>query len=222
MTEAILEFKSVCFSSNSKHMNSFENLSFKLHSGNILMLHTDRDTEYTPVVDLCLGLIKPNYGSIRFMGTDWNDMDAFGEADNRGRIGCIFERPSWISNLSVFENIKLRERHHTTRKENEISDEVFSLADKLGINETDDLYMRPDAVSGRRLRVYEWVRATMGTPKAVLMSFPERGALSYTLDKLISLVQYLSNNGVAVIWMTDRDDIFNHTALSEWQINIGK
>ncbi len=222
MTDAILEFESVCYSTSSEHMTSLDNLSFRLQQGNVLMLHTDADTAHTPIVDLSLGLVLPSCGTIRFTGTDWNDMDAFTEAANRGSIGCIFEKPSWISNLSVIENIKLRERHHTQRDEKSILEEVFSLVNKLGISDFDDIYTRPDTVSSRRLRVYEWVRASMGSPKAILMTFPERGAPSYTLEKLISLIKTLAEAGTAVVWMTDRDDIFNHNDLSEWQIRIEK
>ncbi len=220
MSDAVLQFESVCFDTISDQMTSVKDLSFRLEAGNVLMLHTDADTEHAPIIDLGLGLASPDCGEVRFMGSSWSDMDAFGEAANRGRIGCMFEKPSWIGNLSVLENIKLRERHHTRRDEDSITEELFKLVEDLGITDFGDIHLRPHLVSQRRLRVYEWVRASMGNPVAMLMSFPERGAPSYALEQLINHVKRMAKLDTAVLWMTDRDDIFDHNELNKLQIRI--
>lgn len=215
-----MEFESVCCTATSEQMSTVSNLSFRLKPSEILMLRSDTDSEHTPIADLGLGLVSPNCGVVRFMGESWSDMDAFDEAASRGRIGCLFEKPSWISNLSVIENIKLRERHHTHRDENSIEEEAFKLVAEAGISDYEDIYLRPDAVRHRRLRQYEWVRAAMGKPVVMLMAYPERGAPSNALDSLIVLVKHVAASGTAVVWMTDRDDILNHSDLCEWQIKI--
>jgi phospholipid/cholesterol/gamma-HCH transport system ATP-binding protein len=218
MAGTVLEFKSVCYKPAAKHMSYVDNASLRLYAGNVLVVKADSDREYAPVADLALGLISPASGEVSFKDMNWADMDAFQEAENRGRIGCVFESAGWISSLNVIDNIALRERHHTRREEEDIRSEVGELVVKAGIKDSYDINLRPAVVSKRRLRVYEWVRASMGNPDLIMLSFPERGAPSASLPYLLKLIGDMADKGSAVMLITDNRAILNHAEEGKWHI----
>jgi ABC-type lipoprotein export system ATPase subunit len=143
-------------------------------------------------------------------------MDAFEEAAARGRMGCVFETPGWISSLTVIENIMLRERHHTQREDDEIRAEALGLAERVGVEDCYDIGLRPDKARARRLRVYEWVRACMGKPAVILMAFPERGAPSRYREPLLALLEYMAGQGSAIMLLTDAGNVLNHAKDAGW------
>jgi phospholipid/cholesterol/gamma-HCH transport system ATP-binding protein len=221
MSDVVLEFKSVCYTADAEHINAVENSSFRLSAGDMLMVRADADTEHAPILDLGLGLVAPESGTILFEGREWSDMDAFEEAACRGQIGAVFDAPGWVSSLSVIDNIMLRVRHHTKREENDIHDEVANLVSKAGINDSFDIGLRPAVARQRRLRVYEWVRACMGSPALIMMAFPEHGASSRMLEYVLKLTEYMASEGSAVFMMTGSNVISGHAEDSKWQVVNG-
>jgi ABC-type transporter Mla maintaining outer membrane lipid asymmetry ATPase subunit MlaF len=218
MAEIVLEYRGVHYSAVAAHITPVVGATFMLRSGELMAVRMDSEVEHAPILDLCLGLAEPQSGAILVAGTGWRDMDAFEEAAARGRMGCVFETPGWISSLTVLENIMLRERHHTQREDTEIRDEVFALAERMGIEDTSDIELRPDKGRSRRLRVYEWVRACMGEPAAILMAFPERGMPSRYREKGLALLEYMASRGAAVFMMTDNRPMLEYAAeSSDWQ-----
>ena len=211
MSEDVLRFDRVCYSADSERCSSLEDAEFSLAAGETLLVRVDADSEHAPVLDLALGLRSPRSGSVQFMEEDWTAMDAFEEARNRGRIGCVFETSGWVSSLSVIQNIVLRERHHSKRNEIEIVREAEELASLAGLTGLSN--QRPEMVRRRELRVCEWVRACMGDPALIVMVSPERDAASYALAHLIDLVERVTSRGSAVLWLTADTEVWEHGRL---------
>jgi phospholipid/cholesterol/gamma-HCH transport system ATP-binding protein len=197
----ILEFENVAYRSPSEAFASFSGGSLKLQAGALAAVHIDRDSEHVPIADLASGLLDPMSGRILFQAQDWSTLDPFTASAARGRIGCVLEKPSWISSLSVQQNIMLSERHHTNRSDAEIAEEAEALCRLIGLKAVPQL--RPDNVRSRELRLLEWVRAFMGTPALVVLVYPERFALSTGCSACLQLVQNARANGSAVLWISD-------------------
>lgn len=138
-------------------------------------------------------------------------MGPFDAAANRGRIGCVFETPGWISSLTVAENVMLRERHHGCRRNQEIRAEADALATQLGTGPLPQL--RPHRVRKRELRIYEWVRACLGRPSLLILECPERGVERAALDALVDVVTDAVTQGAAAIWLTDSETVWRHDGL---------
>ena len=216
MPETVLEFRSVS-RTTSEHLHALTNASFCLHSGDLIIVKSSVDNEYHHIIDIALGLARPGSGHVLFEGRDWQDMNAFEEAECRGKMGFVFETPGWISSLTILENIALRIRHHTTRSEDDIRNEIDKLVKLAGIIDAHDIGMRPDLVSRRRRRIYEWVRACLGPPRVVLMAFPERGAASDTLGGLLRISGHTAAEGAAVMIISDRIDKLKSLSKSNWE-----
>ena len=207
MSDAVIEFDSVCGGSGAEHSFRLRNASFALKAGHITAVRAGAELEYRGVLDLALGLEEPLSGRVLYKGRDWRMMNAFEEAACRGETGAVFEAPGWISSLSVIRNVTLRVRHHTKRPDDDILREVDELAGIAGVRNSIDLALRPHVIQSRRLRCYEWIRACMGHPSAVIMAFPERGASSSAIDGLVRLLTHTAEHGSAVMLISDTQEL---------------
>ncbi len=209
----VLEFEAVTYRSPSDAYASFEGASFELCSGDLMSVQIDRDSEHVPVADLATGLLPPSSGYIRFSGKDWQGMDAFGQSAARGRIGCVLENKSWISSLTVKQNLVLRERHHTTRSGPDILKEAEALVRQVGLSDIPE--GRPDSIRPRELRMLEWIRAFLGTPDLVVLMFPERETFSGACSVCMDLVERARHAGTAVLWVSDQHEVWHLPQMKE-------
>jgi len=209
MTEStnILEFSNVALPGAAREQAEMRGLTFKLPRGYLLLVKVESGNEYLPIADAAEGLIAPKHGFIRWQGQEWNSSEPLAELSARARIGRVFEKNSWLSNLNVNENVTLCQRHHTERPEHDINAEADSLAKYFGLPEVPR--RRPAFVSKRELRMAEWVRALIGKPSLLLLERPEAGVPDDNLPKLIDAVQTALKRGTAAIWQTDRDAVWN-------------
>lgn len=209
MTESadILEFSDVVLPDAGHGQIEMKGLTFKLPPGCLLLIKLEAGNEYLPISDAAEGLIAPKTGLIRWQGKAWSSFAPLAELNARARIGRVFEKNSWVSNLNVIENVTLSQRHHTERPERDIIAEADALARYFGLPETPR--QRPAFISKRELKMAEWVRALIGKPLLLLLERPEAGVPDDNLSKLIDAVQTALRRGAAAIWQTDRDAVWN-------------
>lgn len=209
MTEPtnILEFSNVALSGAVRGQAEMRSLTFNLPHGCLLLIKVEAGNEYLPIADAAEGLIIPQVGFIRWHGKAWNSLEPLAELKARARIGRVFEKNSWLSNLNVSENVTLCQRHHTARPERDIITEADLLAKYFGLPEAPR--HRPAFVAKRELRMAEWVRALIGKPLLLLLERPESGVPDDNLPKLIDAVQTALKRGAAVIWQTDRNTVWS-------------
>lgn len=210
--ESILRFEAVAFRSPDESCASFTDATLALCAGELAALHIDHDSEHVPIADLATGLLAPTRGRVCMMERDWQEMDAFEQAAARGRVGCVLETPSWVSSLSVEQNIMLRERHHTARPDADIASEARALCRLAGLGDIPDA--RPDRVRSRELRMLEWVRAFMGDPALVVLIYPERDAFSGSCSACAQLVECARANGTAVLWVSNRPEVWHQPVMA--------
>ncbi len=180
-----------------------EELTLQLRAGEMLLVRVEPGNEQLPLADAALGLAPPERGRVLFMGTDWQAATPDDVLRRRARIGRVFDRSGWISNLDVIENITLAQRHHTRRPIPEIEAEAQALARQFGMEAVPR--GRPAAVPHRDLRRAEWARAWMGRPRLVCLERPGRGVATEHLPCLAGAVRQLCARGGAAIWIADDD-----------------
>lgn len=203
----ILEFLNATLPAAEPGQRELQHLNFGVERGRLLLVRLETGNEYLPLADAAEGLLAPKAGSVRWQGRPWHALAPQEELDARGRIGRVFEKTGWLSNLNVLENVTLAQRHHTARPEHEIVREADALAVYFGLREVPR--QRPAFVSRLDLRMAEWVRALIGKHALLLLERPENGVPDEYLPKLIDVVQTALKRGAAVVWQTDRDLVWN-------------
>jgi phospholipid/cholesterol/gamma-HCH transport system ATP-binding protein len=154
--------------------------------------------ETVSLYDVASGLIEPDGGEVRFLGNEWRRMGLFTQSAMRGRIGRMFEVEGWVSNLDMFENIALAERHHTSRPDRDLRAEVRELLDRVGMR--DCLADRPHMLSPSQRRRAQWVRAFLGTPDLLLLNAPLVDVQLADHPPIFDLIEAARARGAGVIW----------------------
>lgn len=214
MTEStnILEFADVTLLSVIHGQSGMEKVSLTAGPGCLILIRVESGNETLPLADAAEGILRPDTGAVRWLGRDWALLGQENECSARARIGRVYEKNAWISNLNVLENITLSQRHHTARPEGDIIAEADALAQYFGLPEAPR--NRPAVVPKRELKIAEWVRAFMAKPLLLLLERPETRVADESLPKLCAAVEAARARGAAVIWQTDREDVWTAPTFS--------
>ncbi len=196
--ELILQVEDVTVSGTPTHVGDLAGISLSLAAGALLVLEPEHHVETVSFYDVVSGLIVPDQGVVRFCGEEWRRMGLFGQSAARGRIGRIFEVEGWVSNLDMYENIALSQRHHTTRSDRDLRNEMQKMMERIGLR--DCVADRPHVLSRGELRRAQWVRAFMGDALLLLLNAPLLDIRPEDQPVLIELVCEARARGAAVIW----------------------
>ena len=100
MSTVILDVNNL--SKKFKNFTAVDNISFQLHSGEILGFLGPNGAGKTTTIKMITGLVKSNSGSITINGYDINkDFE-----DAMSNVGAIVETPHLYENMTGYENIK--------------------------------------------------------------------------------------------------------------------
>ncbi len=180
--------------------------------GELVLIRLEEGVWNHPLADLLSGLAVPEAGEVRIFGASWSGLSPDIQALYRWKIGRVFERNGWVSNLDVDENITLSERHHTRRPVAEIEAEMRHLASVAGLEGIPP--GRPAVVSREVLQRCEWVRAMMGQPWLVLLERPGQDLSPGWRAGCGRLVAEARARGAAVIWWCEDDAEWNDKSLN--------
>ena len=208
----ILEFSDVALRSETGHAADVTGISFAACAGDLILILLGSHSGYVPFSECAEGLTDPEQGYVEFLGQRWEGMDQPRQCDMRGRIGRVFHDHGWVSNLSVYDNVALSQRHHTLRSEADIRQEVDHLARTVGAFPLPE--QLPDSVPSIELKRAEWVRALLGRPQLVLLEQPEHGMPNDSVEQLVDAVLAAATNGSAVLWMTASGNCWNDKRLT--------
>lgn len=100
MSKVILDVNNL--SKKFKNFTAVDNISFQLHSGEILGFLGPNGAGKTTTIKMITGLVKSNSGNITINGYDINkDFE-----DAMSNVGAIVETPHLYENMTGYENIK--------------------------------------------------------------------------------------------------------------------
>ena len=211
ISPAILKFDEVTIESGALYETGLSRSSLELNPGELLLLRLERENERLPIADAAEGLVRPERGSVRFCGEDWQAMPADHAAAQRGRIGRLFEDEGWISDLDVDQNIMLSQQHHTARSEEDIRDEALGLARAFGLPGLPR--GRPGGLRRWDLRKAACIRTFLGQPALVILEQPLRDVYADLMAPLVSATRSACRRGAAVLWMVSDPKIWNHAGI---------
>ncbi|NQU40447.1 MAG: ATP-binding cassette domain-containing protein [Lentisphaerae bacterium] len=194
----ILKLDAVTVADPERSVMDLTDISLQLNRGDLLVVVPERHVETVSLYDVVSGLLTPDQGGVLFMGVDWQSMGLFGQSEARGRLHRVFEIEGWVSNLNVFENIALSERHHSARPDDELRQEMRMLLERVGLR--DCLADRPHTLSRSERRRAQWVRAFMGAPDLLLLNAPLLDAAPVHHAALFALLAESLARGAAAIW----------------------
>ena len=203
LTTPAVEFRNVSFAYEDK--NVLKNLSFKLTKGEIKIILSGSGGGKSTILNLILGLLKPDSGEILINGKDISPLDETELQPVRDQMGMVFQEGALFDSLSVYENVAYRLRERGMPDE-DVEEEVRSLLNFVQLE--DELGKLPNALSGGMRKRLSIGRALVGNPKIVLFDEPTVALDPITTGSICDLIIQLRDlEGVASIIVTHEMDV---------------
>ena len=124
------------------------------------------------IINLVLGLLKPDAGQILIDGEDICDFDDQELMRIRKKIGMVFQEGALFDSLSVYDNVAYR-LHEENVDEDEVEHEVVRMLQFVDLEDAID--KMPAELSGGMRRRVGIARALVGNPDIVLFDEPTAG-----------------------------------------------
>ena len=178
----MIKTESLKFSYDGKKYFDFPDIN--LDSGENLLIIGNSGIGKTTLLHLLAGILKPESGSINISGTDISkfsdtELDKF-RGDN---IGIVFQKPHFISSLTINENLKLAQYLSSSKT----SVDAKKILESLNIN--DKYQQKPNQLSEGEKQRASIALALINSPSLILADEPTSSLDDFNCDNVIKLLK---------------------------------
>lgn len=178
----MIKTESLKFSYDGKKYFDFPDIN--LDSGENLLIIGNSGIGKTTLLHLLAGILKPESGSINISGTDISkfsdtELDKF-RGDN---IGIVFQKPHFISSLTINENLKLAQ--YLSRSKT--SGDAKKILESLNIE--DKYQQKPNQLSEGEKQRASIALALINSPNLILADEPTSSLDDFNCDNVIKLLK---------------------------------
>jgi phospholipid/cholesterol/gamma-HCH transport system ATP-binding protein len=187
-----------------------DGVSFSVRRGETKIVLGGSGTGKSTIINLILGLIKPDGGRIFIEGDDVTHVEDADLMRIRKKIGMVFQEGALFDSLSVYENVAYR-LHEERVDEDEVEHEVRRMLRFVDLE--DAIEKMPSELSGGMRRRVGIARALVGNPDIVLFDEPTAGLDPPTARTICELAVKLRDlEDVSSIFVTHEMDNLEYIA----------
>jgi len=150
-----------------------DKVSFIVRRGETKIVLGGSGSGKSTIINLVLGLIKPDGGRIYIDGEDITDFEEAEMMLVRKKLGMVFQEGALFDSLSVYDNVAYRLHEIGGIDEDEVEHEVRRML--RFVNLEDAIDKMPAELSGGMRRRVGIARALVGSPSIVLFDEPTAG-----------------------------------------------
>ena len=178
----MIKTESLKFSYDGEKYFDFPDIN--LVSGEDLLIIGNSGIGKTTLLHLLAGILKPESGSINISGTDISkfsdtELDKF-RGDN---IGIVFQKPHFISSLTINENLKLAQYLSNSKT----SGDAKKILESLNIK--DKYQQKPNQLSEGEKQRASIALALINSPSLILADEPTSSLDDFNCDNVIKLLK---------------------------------
>ena len=178
----MIKTESLKFSYDGKKYFDFPDIN--LDSDENLLIIGNSGIGKTTLLHLLAGILKPESGSINISGRDISkfsdtELDKF-RGDN---IGIVFQKPHFISSLTINENLKLAQYLSSSKT----SVDAKKILESLNIN--DKYQQKPNQLSEGEKQRASIALALINSPSLILADEPTSSLDDFNCDNVIKLLK---------------------------------
>ena len=194
----MIKTESLKFSYDGKKYFDFPDIN--LDSGENLLIIGNSGIGKTTLLHLLAGILKPESGSINISGTDISkfsdtELDKF-RGDN---IGIVFQKPHFISSLTINENLKLAQYLSPSK----ISGDAKKILESLNIK--DKYQQKPNQLSEGEKQRASIALALINSPSLILADEPTSSLDDFNCNNVIKLLKKQANDHKAQLIVITHD-----------------
>ena len=204
---SILEAKGLCKSYGAN--NILSDIDLQIDTGEFVAVMGQSGGGKSTLLYCISGMDKPSSGKTYFDGVDMTELSDKQMQELRlKRMGFVFQKPSFLKNLSIIDNIVYPAFQLGGKDRNEIVSQARSLMEEMGIGTVaeHDVYK----VSGGQLQRAAICRAMINHPD-ILFGDELTGALnSSTTREVIGIIDNINKKGTTVLIVTHDANVAVH------------
>ena len=210
--------------------DNFKDLTFSFKGGKSYFIIGANGVGKTSLINSMVGLHKPLSGDIFYDGVNFYEDSREDRYNIRQKMGIIFERPGLLSNLTIFENLKLRflpiekiDIWEDNPKKGEIDLLIREELIDLGLGNKKDL--RPDLLSQGEIKKVSIARALISNPKIIIWDNAFEGLSIEDKFYFEEKILRLKNKKAIIIflnsWVSCKTDLLDDVLdLNKWRKKI--
>lgn len=179
----MLKSKSISFTYDSAHEFQFPDIH--LERGEQLLILGESGIGKTTLIQILAGLLAPQSGTVSLNGNHYQDFNAKQLDQFRGKhIGMVFQRPYFVKNLSVLDNLLLV--LHLSKNKADKS-RAIQLLEQIGLG--DKLHSKPDELSQGEQQRAAISMAVVKNPDLILADEPTASLDDANCEKIVGLLK---------------------------------
>jgi phospholipid/cholesterol/gamma-HCH transport system ATP-binding protein len=175
-------------------------VSFELGAGEALIIAGRSGCGKSVLLELCAGLIRLQNGEIFWEGKCLSGLTREELADARRRTGIVFQKHALIHNFTIFDNIALPLRYHTSMSERDIRICVQRCMDELVLFDVDRKF--PNELSLSQTKSASLARALIMEPGILFADEPTAGADPFTETCITNFINHIRSEKKTAVIMT--------------------
>ena len=185
--EPVISLEEVTFSFEGKMV--LDKVNLNIFKGETLVIVGESGCGKSTLLRLCVGLIKPDRGTVKINGLDLNKIPSFKLKALRLKTGFLFQRAALINNLRVCDNVSLPLRYHGGLKEDKIYKTVKEKLNWVGMAKYEDLF--PAELSEGLKKRAGLARALAMNPSIIFYDEPTSGLDPANAKAIVELIKRL-------------------------------
>ena len=194
----MIKTESLKFSYDGRKYFDFPDIN--LDTGENLLIIGNSGIGKTTLLHLLAGILKPESGSINISGTDISkfsdtELDKF-RGDN---IGIVFQKPHFISSLTINENLKLAKYLSPSKT----SGDAKKILESLNIK--DKYQQKPNQLSEGEKQRASIALALINSPSLILADEPTSSLDDFNCDNVIKLLKTQAKDHKAQLIVISHD-----------------
>lgn len=194
-------------------------IEFEVNAGEVALVTGPAAAGKTTLIQVLRLALPPTAGRAVILGADAARLTGKLRARLKRGIGYIAENPTFVENMTAFENIALPLRL-TGRRPRDYAEDVRELVDFVGLGAAAD--MPAGRLSGAQRRRAAIARALAGKPDLVLADDPTAGMSPADGRRVVRLLAEMRRVGAAIV-ITSQDDTLSDVApTSSWRLERGR
>jgi ABC-type lipoprotein export system ATPase subunit len=191
-------------------VNAVRRVSLEINQGEFLIIVGRSGSGKTTLLNLSAGLTRPTSGTVSLDGVNlWNLSDNQQSKLRSQKIGFIFQFPSLLPTLTVYENVILPCIFGSNHKTAQKVDQAKLLLQKVGLD--DKLVAYPRQLSAGQQQRVVIARALMNQPEVVLADEPTSNLDEKTELEIMELFSELhSTLSITVVMVTHTRQLISY------------
>lgn len=199
-----------------------DGVSFELERGRVYSIIGPSGCGKTTLLKSMLGLVGVSSGAVELLGVDVASAPESKVDAVRQRIGVVFQSAALLSSISVFDNVALPLRLHTSMSPGQVRKTVLHKLDLVGMRDASD--RKPGELSGGMKKRCALARAIVLEPELLFLDEPTSGADPITAavldDLVLDLTRRIGCTAVAVTHEMRTAFRLSYEILMLWQGRI--